>query len=75
MTSPRKDKLEFQKEEKKIFFSQGRTSTMPSMWEGAQQERGTEIMPIWQEYKEQGKKNTAQAMTEQKGRANLCKTL
>lgn len=25
-------------------------------------------MPLWQEHKEQGKKNTAQAMTEQKDR-------
>lgn len=31
-------------------------------------------MPIWQEYKEQGKKNMAWTMTEQKGGTKLCKT-
>lgn len=31
-------------------------------------------MPTWQEYKEQGEKNMAQAMTEHKGKAMVCKT-
>lgn len=58
------------KKKKKTFYSQRTTSTIPSMWEGVQQEKGTEIMTIWQDYREQhGKKNMAQAMAEQKGGA------
>lgn len=56
-TSLRKDKPKFQKKEKKICYLQGPASPIPSTWEGAQQEEGAEIMPIWQEHKEQGNRN------------------
>lgn len=33
--------------EKKTFYSQGIASTTLSLWEGAQQEKATNMMPMW----------------------------